>query len=192
MQQIVQVVSLTWVLESGSNMKKLSITTLLILVLAVTNSWGNDLYSDKQAEKIAKVALKDKDISLKQKLDISHFLGKPEPVSMYLFDRESGNDFYVIITQAKGRYDMFDYLVTVNLDLEIEKVKVLKYRSEHGGEIASKKWLEQFTGYSTGELKYKKDISAISGATMSASSITLDIPLVLSILRSNIKSIESK
>ena len=83
---------------------------------------------------------------------------------------------------------MFDYLVTVNLAFEIEKVKVLKYRSEHGGEIASKKWLQQFTGYSTGELKYKKDISAISGATISASSITSDIQIVLKILKTNLKT----
>ena len=43
---------------------------------------------------------------------------------------------------------------------------------EHGGEISSKKWLEQFVGYKGGALKYGDDIQAISGATYSASSIT--------------------
>lgn len=164
---------------------KFNIITIIIIVLAITNSWGNDLYSSKQVEKITKIALKDKTISLKQNLEITQFFEKSESVSIYLFSKESGNDFYVIITQAKGRYDMFDYLVTVNLAFEIEKVKVLKYRSEHGGEIASKKWLQQFTGYSTGELKYKKDISAISGATISASSIISDMQIVLKILKNN-------
>jgi len=69
------------------------------------------------------------------------------------------------------------------LNFAVEKIKVLKYRSEHGGEIASKKWLEQFENYSKGELRYKKEISALSGATISANSIVEDIPKVLKILK---------
>ncbi len=160
---------------------------MIIVVLATLSSRGNDFYSDKLAEKIAKIALKEKGISLKAKIEVNELLEKTENISLYLFERESGDDFYVLITQARGRYDLFDYLMAVNLNFEIEIVRVLKYRSEHGGEISSKKWLAQFEGYSSGELKYKKDISAISGATMSAKSITADVPLSLRILKSNVK-----
>ena len=160
--------------------------TLNFLILTLTlNCWANNLYSEKQVEKLAKTTLKNKDIWLKEKITVTNKENKQEPVFVYLFGEKDGLDFYVTITQAKGRYDLFDYLVVVNLNYEIKTVRVLKYRSEHGGEIAAKKWLEQFKGYSSGELRYKKEISAISGATISAKSITADIPLLLHIIRLN-------
>ena len=87
------------------------------------------------------------------------------------------------LTQAKGRYDYFDYLVVVSNHFEVQRVSILKYRSEYGGEIASKKWLRQFENYASGELRYKKEISALSGATISANSLVEDIPKVLKILK---------
>lgn len=166
---------------------KLNIFTFLILTLVIFNSQGNELYPGRLAEKVAKIALKEKDITLKEQLDITDKQDKEAPYSAYLFERPSGETFYVIITQAKGRYDMFDYLVAVNSKLEIERVRVLKYRSENGGEITSKKWLKQFIGYSGGDLRYKKEISALSGATLSAKAIIEDIPKSLAILRKNLK-----
>ena len=97
----------------------------------------------------------------------------------------SGQNLYAVFAQAKGRFDFFDYLVVTNENFVIKKVKVLKYRSEHGSEIASKKWLVQFENYSLGELQYGKEISALSGATISANSIVTDIPKVLKILQSS-------
>lgn len=166
---------------------KFNILTFLILALTVLNGRGTDLYPEKQVEKYARTSLKEKNIFLKEKVDTKDLLDKKEPFSLYLFGKENAPDFYVVITQAKGRYDMFDYLVSINSELEVENVRILKYRSEHGGEIGSKKWLKQFIGYSSGELKYKSDISAISGATLSASSITADVQRVMDIVRTNLE-----
>ncbi len=77
------------------------------------------------------------------------------------------------------RYENFDYMVILNADLSIKKVKVLVYEGEYGYEIASKLWLKQFIGYFGGDLKYGTDIQAISGATVSAQSITDDIQLLV-------------
>lgn len=166
-------------------MIKLRIITFLFFTLIIIHSQGKDLYSNVQAEKIIKKVLNDKSITLKEKLTLNTNHDKAEPVSVWLFNKDSGNDFYVIITQAKGRYDLFDYLIKVNLDYEIEQVRIINYRSEYGGEIASKKWLQQFAGYSSGELKYKRDISAISGATVSVNSIISDIQDVMKIFKTN-------
>lgn len=166
---------------------KLFITILIVLALTMVNGWSNDLFPEKTAEKYARISLKDKAIFLKNKVDAKEMLDKKEPFSLYLFGKENAPDFYVVITQAKGRYDMFDYLVAINSKLEVETVRILKYRSEHGGEIGSKKWLKQFIGNTGNELKYKKDISAISGATLSARSITADVPRVMNIVRANLE-----
>lgn len=87
---------------------------------------------------------------------------------------------YYYFGKAFGKADYFDYLVIFDANLIIEKVKVLTYREERGAEIASKRWLSQFNGKTTSQfLHYKKDIVAISGATISASSLTREVNKLL-------------
>ncbi len=165
---------------------KILIFSILSLLLSVTfKSSVEEFYPEQQALKMVKIALKEKDITLVKKVDVADFFEKTDFVVIYRISRISGDDFYAVFAQATGRYEKFDYLITVNLDFAIEKIRVLKYRSEHGGEIASKKWLQQFENYSSGELRYKKEISALSGATISANSIVYDVSKVLKILKSS-------
>ncbi|NVK51455.1 MAG: FMN-binding protein [Flavobacteriaceae bacterium] len=83
---------------------------------------------------------------------------------------------YVFIAKAPSKTDQFDYLIILDKDLIIKKVKVLVYREDYGGEIGSRRWLKQFIGKTSGEnLKYTKDIIAISGATISAQSMTVAV-----------------
>jgi len=80
---------------------------------------------------------------------------------------------FVVSAKGKGRHDYFNYLIYYNEDREVELVRVISYYSEHGGEIASKRW--QFVGYDGGELDYGDEVQAISGATISAGSIAAGI-----------------
>jgi hypothetical protein len=82
---------------------------------------------------------------------------------------------YVVSAVGMGRYDHFYYLVYYNEEREVEFVRVMKYYSDHGGEIQSKRWLNQFAGYDGGDLDYGDEVQAISGATLSAGSITKGI-----------------
>jgi len=88
---------------------------------------------------------------------------------------------YGYIGNAPSKTATFDYLVLFDKDFIITKSKVLIYREEYGGEIGSKRWLEQFEGSSskTPELKLVKDIIPISGATISAQSMTKAINQLL-------------
>ena len=81
----------------------------------------------------------------------------------------------VVLTSAKGRYDMFDYMIVYNQNLEIELIKILVYRSDYGSEITAKRWLSQFYIKKADSLKYGSDIQAISGATFSAISLTKNV-----------------
>lgn len=83
---------------------------------------------------------------------------------------------YLFIDKAPSKTDQFDYLVLFDKELIIKKAKVLVYREDYGGEISSKRWLRQFEGKSCKDnLKYEKDIVAISGATISVKSMTFAI-----------------
>lgn len=87
---------------------------------------------------------------------------------------------YAFIDQAPSKTAQFDYLVIFNPNLEIIHAKVLIYREEYGGEIGSKRWLEQFIG-KTGKdrVSHETNIDGISGATISVRSMTTSVDNLL-------------
>jgi Na+-translocating ferredoxin:NAD+ oxidoreductase RnfG subunit len=91
---------------------------------------------------------------------------------------------YYYFGKAFGKADYFDFIVIFDRDLIVSKIKVLVYREGHGGEIASKRWLKQFNGRTADKhLTYQKDIAAISGATISAKSMTREVNKLLQSIR---------
>jgi Na+-translocating ferredoxin:NAD+ oxidoreductase RnfG subunit len=108
----------------------------------------------------------------------------------YLFKSVNDNNgSHVVFSSAKGRYDNFDYMIILNSVFEILDIKILKYRSEYGYEIANKGWLKQFYGKPENRFEYRKDIDALTGATYSAPSLVDDINLILDHLRKNGRSV---
>jgi len=141
---------------------------------------------------------------IKKAFDISDFLLKPVKVPMKLngelsivftednffeIKENEGVVGYAFVDKAPSKTAEFDYLVLLDKDLIIKKAKVLIYREEYGGEIASTRWLKQFIGKTEhSSLVYRKDIAAISGATISVRSMTNAVNSVLKsigILRNN-------
>ncbi len=108
----------------------------------------------------------------------------PDEIQSQLTAKLHADNFFSIVSNDKkigyfyfgqgfGKTDHFDFLVILDTNLIIAKTKVLVYREGHGSEIGSKRWLRQFTGKKGGDnMRYQHDISAISGATLSAESMT--------------------
>jgi hypothetical protein len=103
-----------------------------------------------------------------RKQEVTNLETKDRVYKLFLNDSFVG---FAILASAKGRIDSFDFVVIYNSRKEIKLVKVLIYRSQHGQEITNKNWLKQFYK-DTKQFVYGKDIQAISGATLSAKSIT--------------------
>ena len=94
---------------------------------------------------------------------------------LFKITEENENRGYVLSTEAKGRYDYFDYSVYYSEELVVMGIIVTVYRSTHGAAICQRKWLSQFNGYDGEDLALGKEIDAISGATFSAESVVQDI-----------------
>jgi hypothetical protein len=94
---------------------------------------------------------------------------------IFKITEEHENRGYILSTEAKGRFDYFDYSVYFSEELVVKGLIVTVYRSTHGAAICQKKWLSQFNGYDGEELNLGKEIDAISGATFSAESMVQDI-----------------
>lgn len=91
---------------------------------------------------------------------------------------------YAFLATAPSKTDSFEYLILLDKNKIILKAKVLVYRENYGGEIASKRWLSQFESKDMNStLRYREEIMAISGATISVQSMTSSISEFLSALR---------
>ncbi|MDG2194338.1 MAG: FMN-binding protein [Polaribacter sp.] len=91
---------------------------------------------------------------------------------------------YAFVDKAPSKTDIFDYLILLDIDLAIAKAKVLTYREDYGSEIGSRRWLKQFIGKGFEDrFKYGNQIMAISGATISAHSMTRAINAFLKNLK---------
>ncbi len=98
---------------------------------------------------------------------------------IYKITKDNKPVAYLFLSKAKSKISHFDYMIIYNMDLTIKNVKMLIYREEYGGEIGSKRWLKQFIGKSNPEkMKFGHDIQNISGATISARSMTDDVKKV--------------
>jgi Na+-translocating ferredoxin:NAD+ oxidoreductase RnfG subunit len=92
---------------------------------------------------------------------------------------DSKLESYLFLSKGFGKMSDFDYMIVFNKDLSILKVKVLVYREDYGGEIGSNRWLKQFVGKKDPKkMKFGHDIQNISGATISARSLTEDVKKV--------------
>ncbi len=100
---------------------------------------------------------------------------------------------FVYVGRANSMKDKFDYLILFDKSFTIQKVKVLIYREQHGRQIGEKRWLAQFEGLKLeSRPKLGENVDGITGATISASSITSDIHRVLDIINKSIKKGELK
>ena len=83
---------------------------------------------------------------------------------------------YFYYGYALSKTDTFDFVVIFDTEFIVKKIKVLAYREDYGGEIGSTRWLRQFNDLKTADaVTYGKEIKAISGATISASSMTIAV-----------------
>ena len=168
---------------------KMIILLLLINVLSMQAFAIDPVALDQKLDKIIKKDLKLENFTKEQSV-ISH--EQFEKAGIGLHDQifkltADGYKGFYIIEQAMGRFHDFTYVVFFSKDLEIQLIRVVEYGEEHGVEITQKKWLQQFIGKTPNDqLIFKKNIDAISGATISGTSITESIDRLLryvSILR---------
>ncbi len=149
---------------------------LCLFCISATNAENPSLPGKKEQKQIKRIFGEELDF---MKVETSKVSDTLQPFlknrdAVFVISKDEQVLGYLLTTQAKGRFDLFDYSVIYSDILEVISMKILVYRSSHGAGVCSKGWLKQFKGYSGGTLELGKDIDAISGATFSASSLVKD------------------
>lgn len=106
-------------------------------------------------------------------LDVSFSV---EDRRLFTLKAEGQKVAYLYMGVARSQHNFFDYAVIFNLELAVQRVVLLVYREDYGGEIGSKRWLRQFEDKTTADkIRIGEDIQGISGATISSNSATAGI-----------------
>ncbi len=146
---------------------------ILALSFATTNAQKGT--PDKKTQKLMVEAL-DEAFGKHSNPDFKEVLNLPateehHPLQIFEFTDTGTNQStgWVCLSEGLGRYDTFDYLVVYDNTRTIALVKISAYRSSHGYQITSKKWLSKFKGVKASEkIEIGKEVDAISGATLSS------------------------
>ena len=160
--------------------KSVSLIFLLIIASSFTTSNRVEKLIQKEIKAVFKI-----EIFTKNTIEISEEVLKTLPLKInpdnfFEINNDKNKLGYYYLGKAYGKADYFDFIVIFDKNLIVSKVKILVYREDHGGEVGSKRWLKQFIGKTfTSKLKYQKDIAAISGATISAKSMTNEVNKLL-------------
>lgn len=81
-----------------------------------------------------------------------------------------------ILDNVLGKSMPISFLVIFDINGEIVKTDIIKYREPYGGEISSRNWLNQFENFNnTSSYNVGSGIDGISGATISVNSISKGI-----------------
>lgn len=99
--------------------------------------------------------------------------------------REGGRDLGVaMVTEEKGRFKPITFLVHVGSDGEIGSVHVMVYRESRGDGVKRSRFLKQFQGKDVDSpLRMNRDITNLSGATMSSRAVAAGVKRVLHLVR---------
>ena len=93
----------------------------------------------------------------------------------HIIDNDSTH-YYAILDNVKGKSLPITFLTIFDQDKKVFYSSIIKYREAYGGEVASKKWLNQFVTYTDSSNYNVGDaISGISGATISVNSVSKGI-----------------
>jgi Na+-translocating ferredoxin:NAD+ oxidoreductase RnfG subunit len=108
---------------------------------------------------------------------VSKALGRRVDLRKYSYlevQRQGARAGWIFALDVLGQSQPISFAVAVGTDLAVKDIEVLAYRESHGEEIREPRFRRQFVGKKLAKdpIALDKDISAISGATISARSAT--------------------
>lgn len=86
----------------------------------------------------------------------------------------------LVIDQAVGKHEFITYAVGITPNKTVQGIEIMEYRETYGSDVRKPEWRKQFVGKdASAPLKLGKDITNISGATLSSAHITAGVRRVL-------------
>jgi H+/Na+-translocating ferredoxin:NAD+ oxidoreductase subunit G len=89
-------------------------------------------------------------------------------------------DGYALIDEQVGKVQPITFLTRISPEGKVDAVEVMVYRESHGGEVASRRFLNQFRQKTLNdELRLHGDIINVTGATLSSGALVTGVKRAL-------------
>ncbi len=164
-------------------MKNFKIIIACLLVVGLFSfSWPSKLDKKVKATISKTYKLKQYDLTaIRVEASVENITERKVNDCLFAIKSASETQGYIYVGEAPSMKNVFDYAILLSEDLEIVNTKVLIYREKHGRQIGMKRWLKQFFGMTSKDRPTLGDnVDGISGATISATSMTNSVREVLS------------
>lgn len=150
----------------------------LLLFFFQASLFGQERTLQLRLHNAVDIALGQEDVTLEELPVNDAAIRKEVPTDLskdrlYKLRIQSKLKGYAYLGSAPSKERDFDYVLIFNPQLTLIKAKVLIYRETFGRAIETPRWLQQFEGMTpTSSPKFGNNIDGISGATISARSMT--------------------
>lgn len=184
-------------------LKKLIIFSFLFPLWLLTTGTHESEFIKTPYSRISKTVKKRMGINNCQLSRIEYITDSFSQSNVFLVHSDSNVIGYVYLSRVsscrKGgctaqydtevvEFEYFDYYLLTDSKGSIISVKIFNYQATHGHQVMSRGWLKQFIGYNgSRSLEYGNDIQAISGATISATTLMHDVEDAATIIKSLIE-----
>ncbi len=136
----------------------------------------------KDSEEVIK---EDQVVTSKIQEKAKKFLGDELPKVRYTFfigKTRDKIDGYALIDEEVGKVLPITFVTRINPDGKVARVEVMVYRESHGGEVATKRFLNQFRNKSLNdELRLHGAIVNVTGATLSSHALVKGVRRALAL-----------
>lgn len=122
-----------------------------------------------------------------EKQSLEFALGWRLTEETFVFHRATQNGIdlgYAMVDQQRGRFKPITFMVQVSPRGKVGRVEVMVYRESHGDGVQRQRFLKQFRGKTTSDpIRMNRDITVLSGATMSSRALTAGVKKVLMLVQ---------
>ena len=163
------------------------IVGLLLLMTVATSvppAWAVRYLTKEEALAIAipkaqDIQVKELQLTPEQLKRVRDKVDEPIDTDTFIFHvgaHDGQVDGYAYITDKKGRHRPITFIVGINPDCTIQDVAIMIYREPRGYEVKEKRFLRQYRRKSIDDpIEVHRDIKNISGATISAESVSAGV-----------------
>ncbi len=153
---------------------------LILITCTLLGSIKESAVEDIISNYSEKIEIKEHKFSIpsKAKNEIQNVLKQKffrDKIYYWTIEHSNGTDF-ALMDNVIGKSMPITFIVVFNEIGAVKYSSLIKYREAYGGEVKSKRWLNQFNGMKQDSLyKFPGNIAGISGATISVNSMTRGI-----------------
>lgn len=160
--------------------------TLLTEEQALKDMFGSKAEITKETQRLRGSTLKTVLERLDGKLVYEQAGSESEKVATqkrvdFYFASRNGKKFGVAIIDVQpGRWGPVEFIIGMDLQARVRKVRVMSYQEKRGRPIAQRSFMSQYVGkQSKSTLTVGRDITGISGATISSRAATFSVKKAL-------------